>query len=96
LLVKVIGFTEPGGPEVMLAFDIAEAAVGPNQVRVRVLAAAVNPTDAVTRSHRPLHPMMPTWNLLSSPAGMQRESSTTPIRRRVTYPAMRSWRSNCP
>lgn len=55
--MKVIGFTAPGGPEVLQAFDIAEPAVGPNQVRVRVLAAAVNPTDAVTRGHRPLHPM---------------------------------------
>lgn len=55
--MKVIGFTEPGGPEVLRAFDIAEPAVGPTQVRVRVQAAAVNPTDAVTRSHRPLHPM---------------------------------------
>ncbi|GAS93780.1 putative Zn-dependent alcohol dehydrogenase [Mycolicibacterium canariasense] len=55
--MKVIGFSVPGGPEVLQAFDIAEPPVGPNQVRVRVLAAAVNPTDAVTRSHRPLHPM---------------------------------------
>jgi NADPH:quinone reductase-like Zn-dependent oxidoreductase len=55
--MKVIGFNAPGGPEVLQTFDIAEPNVGPNQVRVRVLAAAVNPTDAVTRSHQPLHPM---------------------------------------
>ncbi|MCF6390192.1 NADP-dependent oxidoreductase [Mycobacterium sp. MBM] len=55
--MKVIGFDAPGGPEVLRPFDISEPAPGPNQVRVRVLAAAVNPTDAVIRSHRPLHPM---------------------------------------
>lgn len=48
--MKVIGFSAPGGPEVLKAFDIAEPAVGPNQVRVRVLASAVNPTDLVTRN----------------------------------------------
>ena len=48
--MKVIGFDAPGGPEVLRAFDIAEPAVGPNQVRVRVLASAVNPTDVVTRN----------------------------------------------
>lgn len=46
----VIGFDEPGGPEVLRGFDLPEPAVGPGQVRIRVRAAAVNPSDVVTRS----------------------------------------------
>lgn len=48
--MRVIGFDEPGGPEVLRAFDLPEPAVGPGQVRIRVRAAAVNPSDTVTRS----------------------------------------------
>ncbi|SBS78844.1 Alcohol dehydrogenase GroES domain protein [uncultured Mycobacterium sp.] len=48
--MKAIGFVVPGGPEVLRVFNIDEPTVGQNQVRVRVHAAAVNPTDLVTRS----------------------------------------------
>jgi NADPH:quinone reductase-like Zn-dependent oxidoreductase len=48
--MRVIGFDEPGGPEVLRAFELPEPAVGPGQVRIRVRAAAVNPSDIVTRS----------------------------------------------
>lgn len=48
--MRVIGFDEPGGPEVLRVFELPEPAVGPGQVRIRVRAAAVNPSDIVTRS----------------------------------------------
>ncbi|MGW5387480.1 quinone oxidoreductase family protein [Nocardia sp. NPDC003963] len=48
--MRVIGFDEPGGPEVLRAFELPEPPVGPGQVRIRVRAAAVNPSDVVTRS----------------------------------------------
>ncbi len=45
-----IGFDEPGGPEVLRAVQVPEPHAGPGQVRIRVAAATVNPSDLVTRS----------------------------------------------
>jgi NADPH:quinone reductase-like Zn-dependent oxidoreductase len=39
-----------GGPEVLEVVDVPEVHAGPGQVRVRVHAAAVNPTDVGTRN----------------------------------------------
>ncbi|MQY20431.1 NADP-dependent oxidoreductase [Nocardia macrotermitis] len=44
-----IGFDEPGGPEVLRAVQVAEPHAGVGQVRIRVAAATVNPSDLVTR-----------------------------------------------
>ncbi|ADG78132.1 Alcohol dehydrogenase GroES domain protein OS=Tsukamurella paurometabola (strain ATCC 8368 / DSM/ CCUG 35730 / CIP 100753 / JCM 10117 / KCTC 9821 / NBRC 16120 / NCIMB 702349 / NCTC 13040) OX=521096 GN=Tpau_1508 PE=4 SV=1 [Tsukamurella paurometabola] len=48
--MRVIGFEHPGGPEVLRWFDVPEPAVRPGQVKVRVVAAAVNPSDVVARA----------------------------------------------
>jgi len=39
-----------GGPEVLEVVDVPEAHAGPGQVRLRVHAAAVNPTDTMARN----------------------------------------------
>src|SRR6201999_292335 len=43
--VKAVGLTEFGGPEVLCVLDPPEPQAGPGEVRIRVHAAAVNPTD---------------------------------------------------
>lgn len=47
--MRIIGFTEFGGPEVLDIHDIPEPHAGPGEVRIAVKAAAVNPTDTETR-----------------------------------------------
>ncbi len=39
-----------GGPEVLEVVDLPEVHAGPGQVRIRIHAAAVNPTDTMARS----------------------------------------------
>ena len=46
----VIGVDEFGPPEVLRPFEVADPDVGSGEIRVRVRAAAVNPTDTLTRS----------------------------------------------
>lgn len=48
--MKLIGLTAFGGPEVLAAHDVAEPHAGPGQVRIRVRAAAVSPTDTGVRT----------------------------------------------
>jgi NADPH:quinone reductase-like Zn-dependent oxidoreductase len=48
--VRAIGIPEYGGPEVLAVIDREVREPGPDEVRLRVLAAAVNPTDVATRS----------------------------------------------
>jgi NADPH:quinone reductase len=48
--VRVIGVTDYGGPEVLRIFEIAEPHAAAGQVRIRVHAAAVNPTDTLVRN----------------------------------------------
>lgn len=48
--MKVVGVEEFGGPEVLRVFDVAERHAGPGEVRIRVHAATVNPTDTYTRN----------------------------------------------
>jgi NADPH:quinone reductase-like Zn-dependent oxidoreductase len=47
--VKAVGFTEFGGPEVMRVLELPEPHAGPGQVRIKVAAAAVHPSDVNTR-----------------------------------------------
>jgi NADPH2:quinone reductase len=47
--VKVIGVAEYGGPEVLRIFDLPEPHAGSGEVRIRVRAASVNPTDTLVR-----------------------------------------------
>ncbi|MBY8863219.1 NADP-dependent oxidoreductase [Nocardia sp. CA2R105] len=45
-----IGFDEPGGPDVLRVVQVPEPHAEEGQVRIRVAAATVNPSDLVTRS----------------------------------------------
>jgi NADPH:quinone reductase-like Zn-dependent oxidoreductase len=48
--VRAVGVTEFGGPEVLHLVDLPDPEAGPGELRVRVYAAAVNPTDTGLRS----------------------------------------------
>ncbi|MGZ4723100.1 MAG: NADP-dependent oxidoreductase [Ilumatobacteraceae bacterium] len=48
--MKVIGVVEYGGPEALRIFEVPEPHAGPGQVRIRVAAATVNPTDTAVRN----------------------------------------------
>lgn len=48
--MRSVGVSEFGGPDVLREFQIPQRHAGPGEVRVRVRAAAVNPTDTVLRS----------------------------------------------
>ncbi|MEV4086927.1 NADP-dependent oxidoreductase, partial [Nonomuraea fuscirosea] len=48
--MRVIGFSDFGGPDVLRVMDRPDPHAGPGEVRVRVHAAAVNPADTLLRS----------------------------------------------
>src|SRR5215217_3197884 len=48
--MRAVAVTEFGGPEVLHVVDVPAEPLGPGQVRLRVQAAAVNPTDTHARS----------------------------------------------
>ena len=50
--MRAIGVTEFGGPENLTVLDVPEPHPGPGEVRIRVHAATVNPTDSGLRSGR--------------------------------------------
>ena len=48
--MRAVGVMVHGGPEALKVVDVPEVHAGPGQVRVRVHAAAVNPTDLFVRN----------------------------------------------
>src|SRR4030095_15265628 len=50
--MRAVTFSRFGGPEVLEVKDLPEREPGPNEVRIRVRAATVNPTDIGLRSGR--------------------------------------------
>src|SRR5215217_3467484 len=48
--MRAVAVTEFGGPEVLHVVDVPAEPLGPGQVRLRVQAATVNPTDTHARS----------------------------------------------
>jgi NADPH2:quinone reductase len=51
--MTAIGFTRPGGPEVLEVLELPVPDPGPGEVRIRTAAAAVNPTDTMYRQTGP-------------------------------------------
>ncbi|GAA1658718.1 hypothetical protein GCM10009733_065490 [Nonomuraea maheshkhaliensis] len=48
--MRVIGFSDFGGPDVLRVMEWPDPHAGPGEVRVRAHAAAVNPADTLLRS----------------------------------------------
>jgi NADPH:quinone reductase-like Zn-dependent oxidoreductase len=48
--MRAAGVTEFGGPEALQVVDVPDEPLGPGQVRIRVAAATVNPTDTHARA----------------------------------------------
>jgi len=48
--MKAITYTEFGGPEVLRLEEVDEPHAGPGQVRLKVVAAGVNPLDSKIRN----------------------------------------------
>ncbi len=48
--MRAVGVMRHGGPEVLEVVEVPECHAGPGQVRLRVQAAAVNPTDVMARN----------------------------------------------
>ncbi len=48
--MKVVGVMEYGGPEALQVVELPDPTVGPGEVRIRVHAAAVSPTDTFVRN----------------------------------------------
>jgi NADPH:quinone reductase-like Zn-dependent oxidoreductase len=48
--MRAVGVIEFGGPEALQVVDLAEVHAGPGEVRIRVHAATVNPTDTYVRN----------------------------------------------
>lgn len=48
--MRAVGLMTHGGPEVLEVVEVPEVQAGPGQVRIRVHAAAVNPTDTMARN----------------------------------------------
>ena len=48
--MRAVGLMVHGGPEVLQVVDLPEVHAGPGEVRIRVHAAAVNPTDLMARN----------------------------------------------
>ena len=48
--MRAVGVMVHGGPEALEVVDLPEVHAGPGQVRVRIHAAAVNPTDTLARN----------------------------------------------
>jgi NADPH2:quinone reductase len=49
-MMKAIGVTTCGGPEVLHVVELPEPHAGAGDVRMRVHAASVNPTDTLFRA----------------------------------------------
>jgi NADPH2:quinone reductase len=48
--MRAVGAMTYGGPEVLKVVDVPEVHAGPGQIRLRIHAAAVNPTDSFVRN----------------------------------------------
>ena len=95
--MKVVGVDEFGGPEALRVFELPERHAGPGEVRIRVHAAAVNPTDTYVRNGARAEQQKasprPTSRAWTWPGCSTRSARAS----RPTWPwATGSWRSSCP
>lgn len=51
--MRAVGFYTSGGPEVLHVIELPEPSLGPDEIRIRVHSATVNPTDTARRSRAP-------------------------------------------
>src|SRR5215470_2894584 len=59
--MRAVAITAPGGAEVLTVIDRDVRAAGPDEVRIAVRAAAVNPTDIGLREHGAGEGLEPPW-----------------------------------
>ena len=86
--MRAVGLFTHGGPEVLQVVELPEVHAGPGQVRIRVHAATVNPTDVgVRNSTRPNSRRL--IRRLTCQEWRRRASST---RLEATFPTDSSWR----
>ena len=67
--MKAITYTEFGGPEVLRLEEVDEPHAGPGQVRLKVVAAGVNPLDSKIRNG---------WRPQVAPPRLVRGAQTVP------------------
>lgn len=59
--MRAVVITKPGGPDVLAVAERPAREAGPDEVRIRVRAAAVNPTDLGLRERGPGDDLEPPW-----------------------------------
>jgi NADPH:quinone reductase-like Zn-dependent oxidoreductase len=68
--MRAVTIPEYGGPEVLTVADVPMPEPGPDQIRIKTVAAALNPVDTGVRSGRaagavsdPVFPLVPGWDV---------------------------------
>ena len=100
--MRAVGLMTHGGPEVLEVVDVPETHAGPGQVRLRVQAAAVNPTDTMARNGSRAPPYAGdgvygpwNWSAVSADRPMAYRSSANSHRVSSTLPPRMSGARRC-
>ena len=93
--MRATGVMVFGGPEALQIVDVPAEPLGPGQVRLRVSAAAVNPTDTYTRSRCLRRPRPGQDAAVGAGHGRRRRSSPSWATASTTWPSATSrWASS--